>query len=630
MHPIQSNLTLVFLPIPSYYSILYIYYTVFITMVLAALATIYINTEESQAEGEQALSGTYNVYSTGNADNSNGQQLGESLINGIVIVSVICAVTFLIVLLYKYRCMKVLIGYMILASVMLLGFLSAVMFQVAIDRYDLRIDTISFYFFIYNFCITGTTAIFFAKGFPVYITQGYLIATSIIVSWQLSHFDAWTAWVLLVLLALYDLFAVLTPCGPLKALVKLMQQTDAPDMPGLLYEASLPANTPQRRQRPANTRATASSNSNNEPATSSSTDTNPVPPPPAASTEPPSPAAVFATPNEQLSTFSSPIASVWSRAENGAVEVQASLLPPPSVESSETSETNAYYETDTEPEFQTTTSPFSTSRSQPAAGLTEASLPTVSSTSMPTSTQLEETQTQPPPPPLDIVNGNPTASIPLALAKLYKLPLVDADPQPRWVRRSSQQENSAAANDDDANDSAADNAPVEYSPAELNACVEVYFPRHGGRIVPRPEQRPNEEMRYLVMDREGTHKRILFVNVETGRVFEDLRERNAADDDRDDDNDGTPERNSIRLGLGDFIFYSILVSKAALYSFTTFAACTLAILTGLGLTLLLLAVYGKALPALPISIFLGVTFYVMTRFSLQPWIQEIFIQECYV
>jgi presenilin 1 len=50
----------------------------------------------------------------------------------------------------------------------------------------------------------------------------------------------------------------------------------------------------------------------------------------------------------------------------------------------------------------------------------------------------------------------------------------------------------------------------------------------------------------------------------------------------------------------------------------------------LGLTLLLLAVYGKALPALPISIFLGVTFYVMTRFSLQPWIQEIFIQECYV
>jgi hypothetical protein len=88
-------------------------------MILAALATVYINTEESQAEGEAALSGTYNVYSTGNADNSTGEQLGESLINGIVIVSVICAMTFLIVLLYKYRCMKILMGYMILSSVLL-------------------------------------------------------------------------------------------------------------------------------------------------------------------------------------------------------------------------------------------------------------------------------------------------------------------------------------------------------------------------------------------------------------------------------------------------------------------------------------------------------------------------------
>ena len=47
---------------------------------------------------------------------------------------------------------------------------------------------------------------------------------------------------------------------------------------------------------------------------------------------------------------------------------------------------------------------------------------------------------------------------------------------------------------------------------------------------------------------------------------------------------------------GDFIFYSVLVSKAALYSFTSFAACMLVILAGLGGTLILLAVHGKALP----------------------------------
>jgi presenilin-like A22 family membrane protease len=150
------------------------------------------------------------------------------------------------------------------------------------------------------------------------------------------------------------------------------------------------------------------------------------------------------------------------------------------------------------------------------------------------------------------------------------------------------------------------------------------FPRNGGRILPHTEQRPNEATRYIVLDRDGNTKRILFVSPETGRVFEDLREKNQAEE-----ND-TPEKNSIRLGLGDFIFYSILVSKAALYSFTTFAACTLAILTGLGLTLLLLAVYGKALPALPISIFLGVVFYLISRYSMEPWIQEIFIQQGYV
>ena len=47
---------------------------------------------------------------------------------------------------------------------------------------------------------------------------------------------------------------------------------------------------------------------------------------------------------------------------------------------------------------------------------------------------------------------------------------------------------------------------------------------------------------------------------------------------------------------GDFVFYSVLVSKAALYSFTAAVACILVILTGLAGTLGLLAIQGKALP----------------------------------
>lgn len=47
-------------------------------------------------------------------------------------------------------------------------------------------------------------------------------------------------------------------------------------------------------------------------------------------------------------------------------------------------------------------------------------------------------------------------------------------------------------------------------------------------------------------------------------------------------------------------------------------ASYLAIIAGLGATLLLLALAQKALPALPISIALGVLFYFLTRLVLEP------------
>lgn len=79
---------------------------------------------------------------------------------------------------------------------------------------------------------------------------------------------------------------------------------------------------------------------------------------------------------------------------------------------------------------------------------------------------------------------------------------------------------------------------------------------------------------------------------------------------------GLGSTGAIKLGLGDFIFYSVLVGRAAMYDFMTVYACYLAIVAGLGVTLILLAVYRKALPALPVSILLGVLFYVLTRFVL--------------
>ncbi len=131
--------------------------------------------------------------------------------------------------------------------------------------------------------------------------------------------------------------------------------------------------------------------------------------------------------------------------------------------------------------------------------------------------------------------------------------------------------------------------------------------------------------RYIVYDRYGNAKRELVVS-EEGRIFEAIQEG---------DENHTPtsalDSNSIKLGLGDFIFYSVLVSKAAQHSFTTFAACVLVILAGLGGTLILLAIYQMALPALPISIFLGVSFYFLTRLLIEPFlIHAVFESPVYV
>lgn len=76
----------------------------------------------------------------------------------------------------------------------------------------------------------------------------------------------------------------------------------------------------------------------------------------------------------------------------------------------------------------------------------------------------------------------------------------------------------------------------------------------------------------------------------------------------------------IKLGLGDFVFYSVLVGRAAMYDLMTVYACYLAIISGLACTLILLSVCRRALPALPISIALGVIFYFLTRLLMEPFV----------
>eukprot|EP00475_Leptophrys_vorax_P038796 TRINITY_DN69163_c0_g1_i2.p1 TRINITY_DN69163_c0_g1~~TRINITY_DN69163_c0_g1_i2.p1 ORF type:complete len:487 (-),score=89.22 TRINITY_DN69163_c0_g1_i2:128-1519(-) len=82
------------------------------------------------------------------------------------------------------------------------------------------------------------------------------------------------------------------------------------------------------------------------------------------------------------------------------------------------------------------------------------------------------------------------------------------------------------------------------------------------------------------------------------------------------------EPRTVKLGLGDFVFYSVLVARGALFGWVTMVSTLVAIVSGLAITLCLLAILRKALPALPVSICFGIIFYFSARFFLWPMMAQ--------
>ncbi|OQR81117.1 presenilin-like protein [Achlya hypogyna] len=204
-----------------------------ITMVVASFAVVNFRSAALQASMSSYL--VYNEVQGAKASTV----VGQSLINALVVIGFVTVLTFCMALLYKFNCMKLLVGYIMFSSSAILGFEGGQLIDTVFnDRFHWPLDWISFLFIMVNFAFVGVTAIFYQKGIPKFIQNAYLVLVSVILAWQFSMWPEWTTWIFCFMFACYDLCAVLTPCGPLKVLIGLIEKKQAP-MPGLLYEAQI-------------------------------------------------------------------------------------------------------------------------------------------------------------------------------------------------------------------------------------------------------------------------------------------------------------------------------------------------------------------------------------------------------